>query len=285
MILFYSLFRCCNCTTKLPNHVVMQFGIFVCLLCASAHRQLSHQGVKTISSSDFSKEDYEFLKSRGNELIRKQYGLNDSHRLDKSQFKSDKDFVNSVRDFIHSVFDKKKFAKDANVMKDSFNSVSGTESKKVEISFSVSNQGEKLVPSSRRRALSVAKSNEDKQSISSTTLANTTNINTNTGNLFDEILKFDNEIPQTAQNIDQLNSKQQNTQSQLPNARKDLLSQLDDIFSSPSQSYDYSNLQQGIQLNPFNTNTHTDPNSIQYSNLYGNSYGQQISEYSNPFIQ
>lgn len=46
-------------------YVVMNFGVFVCSLCAGIHRELTHK-VKGISMSNFTQQEIAFLAENGN---------------------------------------------------------------------------------------------------------------------------------------------------------------------------------------------------------------------------
>jgi hypothetical protein len=65
---------CLNCGERGPQSVCIQFGTFVCLLCAGIHREFNHR-VKGISMSSFDENDCNSLINGGNSKAR-DYWLN-----------------------------------------------------------------------------------------------------------------------------------------------------------------------------------------------------------------
>eukprot|EP00736_Rhodelphis_marinus_P002351 Rmarinus@m.19159 len=61
---------CADCNARGPQYVCLDFNTFVCVPCASIHREMNHH-VKSISMANFSNAEVSNVKNGGNELHRK----------------------------------------------------------------------------------------------------------------------------------------------------------------------------------------------------------------------
>ncbi|XP_053991578.1 uncharacterized protein LOC128883346 isoform X2 [Hylaeus volcanicus] len=57
--------RCANCGDFGPTFICVNFGTFVCTICAGIHRELLHR-VKSIELSEWTNDEIEFILSHGN---------------------------------------------------------------------------------------------------------------------------------------------------------------------------------------------------------------------------
>ncbi|THD23823.1 Arf GTPase activating protein [Fasciola hepatica] len=83
---------CFDCHQRGPIYVNVTIGSFVCTNCGGALRKYNHR-VKSISMSNFTPAEIDFLRKRGNKTCRKIYlALSDDQSLDE------KNFQNGARD-------------------------------------------------------------------------------------------------------------------------------------------------------------------------------------------
>mmetsp|Transcript_2828 Transcript_2828/g.10805 ORF Transcript_2828/g.10805 Transcript_2828/m.10805 type:complete len:549 (-) Transcript_2828:708-2354(-) len=263
----------------------MQFGTFVCQLCASAHRQLNHHGVRTISSANFSREDVAFLSARGNDKVREALGIAGEPKKERSKCPSDKAFVNSVKEFIHEAYDKKVYASNKNAL-EAVDEKDTVKSRPRRISFSgaATDKGAKLVPASRRRTTSNA-------SGKSTGSASAQNGGEQSDAAQKQQQKADanflDDVFTSHENQPANGNQQQQMQQQAPkvDARTDLLSHLDDMFAPMQPQGQQNYYQQPTHNNysaPYSGGSQygQDPYGAQGGNPYGG--GQQYGA-GNPY--
>jgi len=62
--------RCFDCQQAASTYAVIDFGVFVCSICAGLHREFSHR-VKGLSTCNFKEAEVEKLKTCGNEASAK----------------------------------------------------------------------------------------------------------------------------------------------------------------------------------------------------------------------
>src|SRR3989338_3619420 len=62
---------CVDCMTKKKtSFVVLQFGSFICEMCADVHRTYGHSGVKQIGLSNVTKDEVEEMRKAGNQKVK-----------------------------------------------------------------------------------------------------------------------------------------------------------------------------------------------------------------------